>query len=175
MDCKQGTSIIIGQMIDLLEKINPEKYRTPLSLFNGSSIGQHFRHVLEFYTCLCNGQQDGKIDYASRERDILAENNPSYTAEVFKKVLQKVSLLREAQSAVVVADFSTDQDVQRPLVQTTIGRELMYTYDHAIHHLAMIKMGLKLICPEMEINKNIGVAPSTVKHWATASSTTSHT
>lgn len=168
MDCKQGTNLIIEQMIELLEKINPENYRKPLQLFNGSSIGQHFRHILDFYTCLCNGIADDRIDYAKRERDVYIETNPQYAIEIIKKIGAITCDFRENDPLEVVADFSSEMTVERPVVKTTVARELMYAYDHAVHHLAMIKMGLKVVSPDLEINKNIGVAPSTVKHWNTA-------
>ncbi|MEZ4953525.1 MAG: hypothetical protein R2825_08105 [Saprospiraceae bacterium] len=173
MDCKQGTNLIIEQMIELLEKINPENYSKPLQLFNGSSIGQHFRHILDFYTCLCNGIADERIDYAKRERDVYIETNPQYAIEIFKKILTVTCELQEQDTIEVVADFSSDLNTERPVVKTTVARELMYAYDHAVHHLAMIKMGLKVVSPNLEINKNIGVAPSTVKHWNTANSSSS--
>ena len=44
-------------------------------------------------------------------------------------------------------------------------RKPMYAYDHAVHHLAMIKIGMKEACPAVRVGKNIGAAPSTVKHW----------
>lgn len=173
MDCKQGTNLIIEQMIELLEKINPENYGQPLQLFNGSSIGQHFRHILDFYTCLCNGIPVGRVDYAKRERDVYIETSPQYAIEVFKKILENANELQENELIEVVADFSSDLNTERPVVQTTIARELMYAYDHAVHHLAMIKMGLKVVSPNLEINKEIGVAPSTVKHWNTTSKSSS--
>ena len=170
MNCKQGTNLIIGQMIALLEKLSPDNYGKPLHLFNGSSIGQHFRHIFDFYNCLCNGASDGRIDYANRERDALIESDPLYAASVFNSILHICDLLNESATVKVVADFSSEENTDRPIVSSTVARELMYAYDHAVHHLAMIKMGLKVACPEIEVDKNIGVAPSTVKHWNATSS-----
>ena len=165
MDCKQGTNLIIEQMIDLLGKVTLENYGQPLKLFNGSTIGQHFRHIIDFYACLCKGVEEGRVDYAKRERDVLVETEPQYAISVFKNILSKCDGLMEEQQLDVVADFSSDLNTERPIVKSTVAREMMYAYDHAVHHLAMIKMGLKVVSPTLEINKNIGVAPSTVKHW----------
>ena len=173
MDCKKGTSQIIEQMIELLEKINVDNYSEQLQLFNGSSIGQHFRHILDFYTCLCNGAIKERVDYAKRERDVLIETNPLYAVEIFKKIQQTTNELEEERIIEVVADFSSESNTTRPLVKSTVGRELMYAYDHAVHHLAMIKMGLKVVSPCLEIDKNIGVAPSTIKHWNKTPTSTS--
>lgn len=165
MNCKQGTSLIIEQMIDLLEKISDQKYSQSIELFNGSSIGQHFRHIYDFYHCLHKGIVDNRIDYGKRERDILIENDTKYATQAFNDILKQCESLSEPNAIEVVADFSSAVNCERPVVASTVGRELMYAYDHAVHHLAMIKMGLKVTCPDVQVSSNLGVAPSTVKHW----------
>ena len=165
MNCKQGTDIIILQMVELLNKMDAGTYAKPLSLFNGSSIGQHFRHIVDFYGCLVRGAGEGRIDYAKRERDVQVETQPLHAAEVLAAFANKVLDMKEQLKIEVVADFSSDLNTERPIVESTVGRELMYAYDHAVHHLAMIKMGLKAVSPELEVDQRIGVAPSTLKHW----------
>ena len=165
MNCKQGTEIIIEQMTDLLDRIAPETYSQPLQLFNGSSIGQHFRHIVDFYGCLYRGVTEGRVDYAQRQRDTRVETEPGYAAQMLSEFMKKLEASEEVATVEVVADFSAELNETRPVVKSTVGREMMYAYDHAVHHLAMIKMGLKAAAPTLEIDKNLGVAPSTVKHW----------
>ncbi len=165
MDCKQGTDIIIRQMVELLENLDAGTYARPLTIFNGSSIGQHFRHIVDFYGCLARGAGDGRVDYAKRERDVLVETWPQSAADALSLCAGQLAELDESQSLEVVADFSADLNESRPVVGSTLGRELMYAYDHAVHHLAMIKMGLKAARPDMEVAPNVGVAPSTLKYW----------
>lgn len=165
MNCKQGTDIIILQMIEILNKMDAGTYARPLSIFNGSSIGQHFRHIVDFYGCLLRGAGEGRIDYDKRERDVQVETQPLYAARKLNEYALSVAKLAEHQRLEVVADFSAELNETRPVVESTLGRELMYAYDHAVHHLAMIKMGLKAACPEFEVDPRTGVAPSTLKHW----------
>jgi hypothetical protein len=165
MNCKHGTEIIIGQMMELLGKLPADTYSRPLQLFNGSSIGQHFRHIVDFYGCLNKGVAEGRLDYADRQRDARIETEPLYAASVLQDLFEKMRDLDESVMLEVVADFSADLNETRPVVPTSVGRELMYAYDHAVHHLAIIKMGLKSTSPNIEIDRNLGVAPSTVKHW----------
>lgn len=165
MNCKQGTDIIIQQMTDLLEKIEDEAFSQPLQLFNGSSIGQHFRHIVDFYGCLVQGVLDGRIDYANRQRDTRVETETAYAIEKLHQYARQVTLMPEEKSVEILADFSSDFNEPRPVVLSTVGRELMYAYDHAVHHLAMIKMGLKAALPSVEVDPSLGVAPSTLKHW----------
>ena len=165
MNCKQGTEIIIWQMTDLLQRLGVEIYTRPLALFNGSSIGQHFRHIIDFYGCLANNALDGRLDYAHRQRDTRVETEPAYAAAMLRQFYEKLKDMEEAIAVEVVADFSADLNETRPVVTSCIGREMMCAYDHAVHHLAIIKMGLKSTAPEFVMDKNIGVAPSTVKQW----------
>ena len=165
MNCKQGTEIIIEQMTDLLNRIAKDTYSQPLQLFNGSSIGQHFRHIVDFYGCLNKGFSDGRVDYSLRQRDPRVETEPNYAAQMLSDYFEQMKTADETLQVEVVADFSSELNETRPVVLSTLGREMMYAYDHAVHHLAMIKMGLKATSPTLEIDKNLGVAPSTVKHW----------
>ena len=96
------------------------------------------------------------------------ETEPIYASQILQSLNQRLTEVNEEASIEVVADFSSDSSHERPVVSSTNGRELMYAYDHAVHHLAMIKMGLRVACPEVKIDQNLGVAPSTVKHWKTA-------
>lgn len=165
MNCKQGTEIILTQITELLERLNDESYSQSLPIFNGSSIGQHFRHILDFYICLLNGLESGLIDYALRERDVLIETQSMTAKAAFEKIQNAICFCEETESIEVKADFSSEFNSTRPIISSSIARELMYAYDHAVHHLAMIKMGIKVSFPEVKVSEKIGVAPSTLKHW----------
>lgn len=165
MNCKQGSEYIINQMLELLETLEDENYRQPLSLFKGSTIGQHFRHISDFYTCLIKGLNTGLIDYANRERNLLIETNTEFAIQIFREIGQAVAACDDQLEVEIRAEFSDEFGVDRPLVKSSVGRELMYAYDHAVHHLAMIKMGLRVAFPEVPVGEKIGVAPSTLKHW----------
>jgi hypothetical protein len=163
MNCKQGTEYIIRQMLDLLEGMPANMYQQPLVVFNGSSIGQHFRHILDFWSCLLRDLEKGTIDYSDRERRPILEQQPVEAMRQLHLILHQIDQLDEPQAIEVCADFIPDERVSRPLVQSTIGRELVFAHDHAIHHLAMIKMGIRIAYPQFSIDNNLGVASSTVK------------
>lgn len=46
--CKKN----INEIGHLLQNLTDREYALPLTLLSGSSVGQHVRHVLEFYTSL---------------------------------------------------------------------------------------------------------------------------
>lgn len=164
MNCKEGNKEIIHQINYLLDSIDNQSYTKSLDIFNGSSIGQHFRHILDFYLCLIKGTEDQTIDYAKRDRNALAETSVLYVREAFAQIAADIDHLSEEKKVEVWGDFSKHQDHARPLVQSSIGRELMFAHDHAIHHLAIIKIGIRQALPELYIDDTLGVAPSTVKY-----------
>ena len=49
-------------------------------------------------------------------------------------------------------------------IDSTVGRELLYNLEHCIHHLALIKIGLKLVAPQIELPTHFGFARSTILH-----------
>ncbi len=166
MDCRTGTKNIIRQIKDLLELLDKDQYAKPLPIYNGSSIGQHFRHIFDFYQCLALDVSNGSIDYARRERDPYIEQDPQYAKAAFTKLEQTLVYFNEEAIIDVLADFSADRSVTRPMVKSSVGRELMFAHDHAVHHMAIIKIGFQIAFPALNFPINAGVAPSTIKHRA---------
>jgi uncharacterized damage-inducible protein DinB len=163
MNCREGNQQIIQQMTDLLKTLDNQIYAQPLEVFRGSSIGQHFRHILDFYLCLLRGIADGTVDYARRERNLQAETDVEFVKQAFYQVAEQIEQVSEQQRLQVRGDFSI-QTEQRPELLSSVGRELMFAYDHAVHHLAMIKIGIAAAAPAVLLDQNLGVAPSTLKH-----------
>lgn len=151
---------IIKQIDHLLAQIEPADYRRPLPEFDGSSLGQHFRHILEFFQCLEKGLQHGQVDYASRERDLMCEEHPAVAAAAFEALIPLLNGSNSDQALEVKAEFGGSE---RPMYQSSLGRELLFAYDHAIHHLAIIKIGIACHLPEIHTDRNLGVSPSTIK------------
>jgi uncharacterized damage-inducible protein DinB len=152
------------QQIDvLLAQLDERTYGMPLEAFNGSTIGQHVRHILNFYQSVLAGLHSGIVDYANRERDPRVEELPAFARKAFEEIGQALLELDEALPLRVRADFAADEDMPRPLLKSSAGRELMFAFDHAVHHLAIIRIGLQLARPELPLEEELGVAPSTLK------------
>lgn len=164
MNCIDGTRGMMHQIRSLLHVMDGDTYSAPLELFNGSTIGQHFRHIIDFYSCLARGLEVGVVDYSARERDWLAETVPTVAAQLLERLEHSLLERDEGLPLGVLAEFTPDARQDRPLVNSSLGRELMFAHDHAVHHLAMIRIGLRVAAPGLEIEQSIGVAPSTIKH-----------
>jgi hypothetical protein len=102
------------------------------------------------------------IDYDKRQRNKKIETNPEYTVQVLNDLLQKIKEQPIEQQLYLEVDYC-ENDAQ-DTIPTSFKRELVYTIEHAIHHLAMIKIGLKIVEPSLVLPKDFGVASSTIKH-----------
>ena len=64
--CIENLRALKGVLLDMSDAV----YATPLNVLSDSSIGQHVRHVLEFYLCLLHAQDSGIFNYDARQRDL---------------------------------------------------------------------------------------------------------
>ncbi len=144
-----------------LEKIESDVYSKSSAELSGASIGQHYRHVIEIFECLSNGYESGEVSYDNRKRDPLIEHDKTAAIAAIKKLVTKMS--RPEKALQLVASFSPSQE-QPEYFSTTYHRELAYALEHAVHHMAIIKIGLKFLSPALKLPDNFGVAAATVKY-----------
>ena len=50
------------------------------------------------------------------------------------------------------------------MVVSNVQRELVYLIEHAIHHFALLRIGIQENFPEISLASDFGVAYSTVKY-----------
>jgi|SRR5690242_4187483 len=165
-----ATEDVLLQGLKLLFELGDATYsRTAGSPFH-ASIGGHYRHVLEHFESLIKGLRAGEINYDARERNVRLQREVTYASVVtcdVLRALRRYSAETLSRSCKVInsVGYGASQPVS---MDSNIGRELAYCIGHAIHHYAIIR----LICHELAISvpAEFGVAPSTLKHRATATS-----
>jgi uncharacterized damage-inducible protein DinB len=141
---------------ELLLKLSDKQYQYQSELLSGASIGQHLRHVVEFYDCLLNGLLQEKINYEKRARSLDLENNRKTAINKISSIIdQLLSLESNSRLYLEIEDF---------IIDTSVQRELYYNLEHSIHHQALIKVGLKEQNIGNMVNADFGVAPSTLKY-----------
>lgn len=165
MDSKAGNLALMNRIRSLLEEIQTGDYSKPLSVLEGASIGQHVRHIIDFYQCLLRDIPGGVVDYGLRDRNPLMETEPELAASRLEQLAAAVMRLDERCMLHVRGDFSsTDLPEDKPLLRSSLGRELMYAHDHAVHHLALIRIGLKEAAPWVRMDPGMGYAPTTIAY-----------
>ncbi len=156
------TQEVLEQLAEQLGRLTPEQYSQRLAVFNGSSIGSHTRHVLEFYQCLQAAVDTGCVNYDARERNMLLEQHLGYALTVIEScIYQSASLGAEHKELMLHADFGADNQV---VVPTNFAREAVYLAEHSIHHFALIRIGIQENFQSVEIVPGFGLAYSTLAH-----------
>ena len=167
MSIKDIAAQALRDALPYLGEIDPGVYQMPLELLFGASIGQHTRHFVEFYQCLLaqttGDTQEPVVNYALRKRELRIEEDPAFTSALIQEICSRLTGLDESQSCRLICDEHV-ADAEGLAIGSNVGRELMYNIEHTIHHLAIIKIGLNAVAPQIVLPEHFGVAPSTIRH-----------
>lgn len=149
----------LHSLLQMLEIITSDHYTKKSAMLGSNSIGQHTRHIIEMIQCLLCGYSQGLINYETRSRDVQIETDKFFTITLLQNLLLN---LQQPDKALIL-----QQEEPGELINSTYKRELLYNTEHAIHHMALIKVALR----EMEIDitdENFGVASSTIRYKQSA-------
>jgi len=152
----------LNEIQGLLNQLSTAIYTKPREILNEATIGQHFRHILEFYICLEKGGTDGEVCYDDRKRDVLLETDLSYVQPCIRRLTDFIVKIESDKPLVLKASYSVSSG-NHTIINTTLFRELAYALDHTVHHLAIVRIALMEEKDEVTIASGFGVAPSTVR------------
>ncbi len=145
-----------------LRNLDEQLYGEPLELLSYASIGEHTRHILEFYTCLLEQSKEGTVNYDQRKRDKTIQADPQIAGNVLSSIVVQLQKIDVGQQLQLEICYDAEQEVAN-IVETSLERELVYNLEHVIHHLAIIKIGLAVLSPKLRLPEDFGVAPSTMR------------
>jgi len=155
---------VLRQGLALLDSIDEDTYSRKEEGPWGSSIGAHYRHVLDHFLCLIEGLWDFQINYDRRSRDHDIETSievaRSTTQDLFRALAAVSDEVLCRHCTVIYSVRYDDSTAQN--VPSVVGRELMFCVGHAIHHYAI----MKLLCSlrAVRLPHEFGIAPSTLKY-----------
>lgn len=161
-----ATQLQLQQLSHYVALLPPDHYTQPQPLLGQSTLGQHLRHILEFYQTLHTALATrGPVSYDARSRDLLLEQNPQ-AAQAALAQLQQWPLHHLHLPTTLVANPLTADNVPPMEVPTTYAREWLYVYEHALHHMALLKVPVQAGSLPLQLPEDFGVAPSTMRHRA---------
>ena len=152
----------------LLAQLNDDDYTRKVPVAFNASIGGHYRHCLDHFLSLLDSAAQGDLNYDHRERDTLIENDRFAALNATREIregferLDPIFLLRPL-AVTCKTSYATNGSQVSP---STVGREIMYSVAHAVHHYALI--GVMSGIMGLQMPPGFGVAPSTLKHQAEA-------
>ncbi|MBX7242164.1 MAG: hypothetical protein K1X92_10480 [Bacteroidia bacterium] len=155
---------IIEQIEYLAENLNDSQFSEPLQVLNNASIGKHIRHIIDVFETVASGADQESISFDKRSRNTSVENDKSLAVNTLKHwsdIIEKMNLNKKV---LLVNNFSLETEEDDICTETTLIRELVYAIEHAIHHLAIIKIGASQSFG-LSFSSDFGVAPSTIRHY----------
>ena len=155
---------------NLLNELTDEQYTRRILVAFSASIGGHYRHCLDHFRSLLDSAERGDLNYDHRERGTLVEVDRFAALNATRELREEYrrldpSCLRRPLEVTCKTSYATSSSQASP---STIGREIMYSVAHAVHHYALI--GIMCGLMGRPLPRGFGVAPSTVKHQAETAS-----
>lgn len=144
---------------NLLVLLNDEPYNRKITTLGNASIGAHTRHIIEILKCAADGYDTETIDYLNRERNLLMEIDRHFAMRELRLVANRFT---RADKQMNLATDSVATGIPN-YVTTTYFREIVYNTEHAFHHLALIRVALRVM--KLSITgDDFGMACSTIKY-----------
>jgi hypothetical protein len=148
------------QLTTSLQQLTAGQYVKECNSLSGASIGKHVRHIIELFQSLQNGYENGIINYDKRKRDTRIENEKQWALTLLHEI--RLDLNRSDKELSLESSYD-DDSMEVIYIKTNYNREIVYNLEHAIHHMALIRIGINEVS-SIELPENFGVASSTVRY-----------
>jgi hypothetical protein len=160
MEFQKPINQVFLLLSDSLDRLAQDQYNYSCTNLSGNTIGQHVRHIIEMFQCLENGYETGEVDYDKRKRDILIETDKLYASELLKNIAREIC---KKNKSLFLLTYYDDMQAEPEKIGTNYFREIAYNLEHTIHHMALIRIGIKEI-GNISVDESYGVATSTLKY-----------
>lgn len=164
---KRSATDLLSQLTEAIIQCKEEDFSKPLPVLSGATFGQHVRHTLEFFICLFDARNDGAINYDKRKHDQQMETDKHLCLSVIGSI---IAFIEQVQGDFPVHfEASYVADTPKPVAMpSSFYRELAYNIEHAIHHMALMKVAIVYALSYIEVPASFGVASSTIRYRTTA-------
>lgn len=160
---------LLVQLDQIIESCREEDFARPLPELSGSTFGQHIRHTLEFFICLFDAKNNGVVNYDQRKHDTLIETDKKLARSVIDSIEDFLDKNQQDFELTFEANYAVS-DESNDVMKSSFFRELSYNIEHAIHHMALLKVAVKQSLTYISLPENFGVASSTIRYRASSKS-----
>lgn len=161
---------ILDQLEEVVQQIEGKDFGKPSVTLSNSTVGQHLRHTLEFFLCLESGFGAGLVNYDKRNHDKLIESDKYIALASLHRIQQFVSTQVEDKPLRLEVAYERDRE-NWLTIETNYWRELVYNIEHAVHHMAIMKIGIREVAPYIKLPADFGIAVSTLRYQETGALT----
>jgi hypothetical protein len=166
MEIKEACHNILDQVGGIIEQVSEKDFIKPVQAFNGATIGQHFRHSIEFFQCLMKGYSQGEVSYDNRDHDKNLESNKILALDVINKIKLFIEHCDVTKSIELRVNYDPMSSTEEAIL-SNMAREITYNIEHIVHHMALVKIGIKEVCDYVTLPAEFGIAVSTIKYHRT--------
>lgn len=78
------------QLLNCINVLTYDEYTEKFEILNGSSIGEHTRHIIELFQQLVKEYESGFLDYDSRKRDVQIQGNIDFALDYIANIIQGI-------------------------------------------------------------------------------------
>jgi hypothetical protein len=146
----------LRSLSNLLKLLNTQQYNQKIAFLGNASIGGHTRHIIELLTCVLNGYDSATVDYINRIRNLSLETDLQLAGRELDSL--NVQIMRPDKQMKLIPE-----GMQQETVYTSFYREIVYNAEHAVHHLALIKVALREMVLDIT-DDDFGMVASTIKY-----------
>lgn len=145
----------LQKLAEFFEKKELLPYRDP--------TGSHIRHLIEHYEALIY-RETCMVDYDARLRDEVLEDSPIAAIGRLNALCRKLQTWTSLEiDQVITVSSSGGQLGEASFINhSSIGRELCFLNNHAVHHLALLKPTCQKL--GIAVDEYFGFAPSTIAY-----------
>jgi uncharacterized damage-inducible protein DinB len=166
MQLTHACQSILNQLENVVTNISENDFTAPSSILGNSTVGQHMRHTLEFFMCLEQGFKSGVVNYDKRAHDKLIESDKFIAMAAIQRIKEFVSNQKSDQPLKLEVGYERHSE-ECVTIDTNYFRELTYNIEHAVHHMAIMKIGIRDVAAYVSLPADFGVAVSTIRHKET--------
>ena len=163
MNLKQALIYNLEELQSSVQILTNEEYTSKMEILSGSSIGQHYRHLIEFLLCLNESLISGVVDYDARKRDLEIEESPVVALQKIEAIKEWLENEKGNRNLSLHVSYGYENP-EETILDTDLFRELAYNLEHCVHHMALIKIGFRQLGKQHALSSHFGVASSTTRH-----------
>lgn len=163
MQLSEACINILDQLYNIVQQLDEKDFARPSSSLSKATLGQHLRHTLEFFLCLEQGFLTGIVNYDERAHDPLIETDKFIALNTIERIGEFIKKQKGDKPMKLEVGYDRHSD-DCQTIETNYFRELIYNIEHAVHHMAIMKIGLREVAPYVTIPTDFGVAVSTLRY-----------
>lgn len=158
----QAANHILNQLSGTVEQLTESDF-CKMSVSLNATVGQHLRHTLEFFICLEQGYECGEVNYDKRVHDKTMENDKFIALHAIRQIQQFINSQTDNKVLKLQVGYLPDSE-DAVCVHSNYLRELIYNIEHAVHHMAIMKIGIKEVADYVALHPDFGIAVSTLRY-----------